>query len=86
MELRKGYLQSTYNYYVAERDKNLLDLEVYLSNPAGIGEHPNIGEEIQKKVEQIDKYDSIVSTLIARYGEEMLESEKSEEAENAAKN
>ena len=86
MEFRKGYLQSTYNYYVAERDKNLLDLEVYLSNPAGIGEHPNIGEEIRKKVEQIDKYDSVVSTLIARYGEEMLESEKSEEAENAAKN
>tara|TARA_R100000008_G_scaffold84553_1_gene72256 strand:- start:89 stop:340 length:252 start_codon:yes stop_codon:yes gene_type:complete len=81
MELRQGYLQSTYNHYIAERDKHLLDLEVYLSNPVGVGEHSDIGEEIRKKVEQVDRYDSIISTLIARYGDQMLD--KSQEDQNA---
>ena len=82
MELRQGYLQSSYNYYLSERDKHILDLEVYLSNPVGIGEHGHIGEEVRKKIEEIDKYDSIISTLIARYGDQMLDN-KSEEDQNA---
>ena len=86
MDLRQGYLQSSYNHYIAERDKHILDLEVYLSNPVAIGEHAHIGEEVRKKIEEIDKYDSIISTLITRYGDQMLDSEKSEQAENAAKN
>ena len=81
MDLRQGYLQGSYNHYIAERDKHVLDLEVYLSNPVAIGEHPNIGEEIRKKIEEVDKYDSIISTLIARYGDQMLD--KPEEDQNA---
>ena len=81
MDLRQGYLQSSYNHYIAERDKHVLDLEVYLSNPVAIGEHSDIGEEIRKKIEEIDKYDSIISTLIARYGDQMLD--KTEEDQNA---
>jgi hypothetical protein len=81
MDLRQGYLQSSYNHYIAERDKHVLDLEVYLSNPVAIGEHSGIGEEIRKKIEEVDKYDSIISTLIARYGDQMLD--KTEEDQNA---
>ena len=82
MDLRKGYLQSSYNYYISERDKHVLDLEVYLSNPVAIGEHSDIAEEIRKKIELIDKYDSIVSTLITRYGDSMLDEEQSQSAKN----
>ena len=82
MDLRKGYLQSSYNYYIAERDKHVLDLEVYLSNPVAIGEHSDIAEEIRKKIELIDKYDSIVSTLITRYVDSMLDEEQSQSAKN----
>ena len=82
MVLRIGYLQSSYNYYMAERDKHVLDLEVYLSNPVAIGEHSDIAEEIRKKIELIDKYDSIVSTLITRYGDSMLDEEQSQSAKN----
>ena len=86
MDLRQGYLQSSYNHYIAERDKHVLDLEVYLSNPVAIGEHSDIGEEIRKKIEEVDKYDSIISTLIARYGDQMLdksEEDKTKEDQNA---
>ena len=82
MDLRKGYLQSSYNYYIAERDKHVLDLEVYLSNPVAIGEHSDIAEEIRKKIELIDKYDSIVSTLITRYGDSMIHEEQRQSAKN----
>ena len=81
MDLRKGYLQSTYNHFIAERDKHVLDLEVYLSNQVGIGEHPNIGDEIKSKIELIDKYDSIVSTLITRFGDQMLDETEQQEAD-----
>ena len=82
MDLRKGYLQSTYNYYIAERDKHVLDLEVYLSNPVAIGEHSDIGEEIRKKIELVDKYDSIISTLIGRYGDCMIDDQANEASKN----
>ena len=81
MDLRKGYLQSTYNHFIAERDKHVLDLEVYLSNQVAIGEHPNIGDEIKSKIELIDKYDSIVSTLITRFGDHMLDETEQQEAD-----
>ena len=77
--LRTGYLQSTYNYFLSQRDKHVLDLEVYLENPVGVGEHSDIGSEIQKKIEQIDKYDSVLGTMIARFGEEMLSEEPDDE-------
>ena len=81
MDLRKGYLQSTYNHFIAERDKHVLDLEFYLSNQVAIGEHPNIGDEIKSKIELIDKYDSIVSTLITRFGDQMLDETEQQEAD-----
>tara|TARA_R100001510_G_C7629964_1_gene189009 strand:- start:679 stop:936 length:258 start_codon:yes stop_codon:yes gene_type:complete len=81
MDLRKGYLQSTYNHFIAERDKHVLDLEVYLSNQVAIGEHPNIGDEIKNKIELIDKYDSIISTLISRFADQMLEESEQEKTD-----
>ena len=81
MDLRKGYLQSTYNHFIAERDKHVLDLEVYLSNQVAIGEHPNICDEIKNKIELIDKYYSIVSTLITRFGDQMLDETEQQEAD-----
>ena len=81
MDLRKVYLKSTYNHFIAERDKHVLDLEVYLSNQVAIGEHPNIGDEIKSKIELIDKYDSIVSTLITRFGDQMLDETEQQEAD-----
>ena len=81
MDLRKGYLQRTYNYFISQRDKHVLDLEVYLSNQVAIGEHPNIGDEIKNNIELIDKYDSIVSTLITRFGDQMLDETEQQEAD-----
>ena len=66
MDLRKGYLQSTYNYYIGERDKHVLDLEVYLSNPVAIGEHSDILEAIEKELAVIAEYEDQIS-IIRKY-------------------
>lgn len=57
------YIQSIFNQYLGKRDEALADLNVYLDNPVGVGEHPNIGEEIRRKIEEVDKYTSLVETM-----------------------
>ena len=46
-----------------ERDEHLADLEVYLTNPVGVGEHPGIGEVIQQKIEKIEAFDSQIECI-----------------------
>ena len=38
-------------------DKHRMNVEVYLSNPVGIGEHSDIMEAIEIEMDQIAKYD-----------------------------
>ena len=46
-----------------ERDEHLADLDVYLTNPVGVGEHPGIGEVIQQKIEKIESLDSQIECI-----------------------
>ena len=36
---------------------------IYLSNPVGVGEHSDIGKEVEKKVSNIDKINSKIETI-----------------------
>ena len=36
--------------------KHTMNVEVYLNNPVGVGEHPDIIEAIEKELEMIAKY------------------------------
>ena len=46
--------------------KHVANVEVYLTNPAGIGEHSNIVEAIEQEINEIAKYqDQIV--IINKY-------------------
>jgi len=55
--------------YEAQKMEAIATLEVYLKNPAGIGEHPQIVEEMDKLVKSIADADgcleSLKSTFIA---------------------
>jgi hypothetical protein len=59
----KLYITSIFNQYAGKRDQALADLQIYLGNPVGIGEHADIGEEIKRKIEEVDKYTSLVETI-----------------------
>ena len=46
-----------------ERDEHLADLEVYLTNLVGVGEHPDFGEVVEKKIKKIEGLDSQIDTI-----------------------
>ena len=49
--------------YMASKLKAIANLQNYLSNPAGIGEHPDIVSECAKLLEQISAADGNLMTL-----------------------
>ena len=71
-----NYIEAIKNKIIGQRDIELSDLEVYLTNRVAIGEHPHIGEEIEKKLETIDSLDSKIET-IDRYFSNKVEPEES---------
>ena len=71
-----NYIEAIKNKLIGQRDIELSDLEVYLTNRVAIGEHPHIGEEIEKKLETIDSLDSKIET-IDRYFSNKVEPEES---------
>jgi hypothetical protein len=44
-------------------DKHLANVEVLLNHPAGIGEHGDIIEEIEKELDEVAKYDDLLSMV-----------------------
>lgn len=61
--MKELYLRSIYNQYIGLRDQSLADLTNLLENSAGIGEHGEVGEEIKRILEKVDRYDSLASTM-----------------------
>ena len=59
-------LKSKYQAEAAEAEATI---EVYLNNAAGIGEHPQVVEEIAKQLEKLSNADDNLETL-ERYYEE----------------
>ena len=43
--------------------KHKMNVEVYLTNPVGIGEHSNVLEAIEEELNMIAKYEDQVSVL-----------------------
>jgi hypothetical protein len=58
-----NYIEAIKLKLTGQRDIELSDLEVYLTNRVAIGEHPDIGIEIEKKIELIDSLDSKIETI-----------------------
>jgi|TARA_S200002703_G_C3803220_1_gene248362 hypothetical protein len=59
-EILNKALQSKYE---AQRDEALATLEVYYNNAAGIGEHPQIIEEMSKQVEILTNAQDCLKTI-----------------------
>jgi methylaspartate ammonia-lyase len=49
--------------YQAQKDEALATLEVYYNNPTGIGEHPQIVDEMSKLVEKLENADGCLEIL-----------------------
>ena len=57
------YLEAILQKLIGQKAIETRDLMIYLSNPVGVGEHSDIGKEIEKKVSNIDKLNSKIGTV-----------------------
>lgn len=55
--MREKLIEAFIAHATGHIEKHRANVEVYLTNPAGIGEHSDIMEAIEIEVEQIAKYD-----------------------------
>ena len=56
-------LQSIKKEYEGKKDQEIYDLQVYLNNPVGVGEHSDIAKEIKNKIANIEKLDAQIDTI-----------------------
>lgn len=61
--MRKKILAALKSHAQGHVDKHLANIEVYLNNPVGVGEHPDIIEAIEEELEQVAKYQDQLDIL-----------------------
>ncbi len=64
--MRDKLIKALLSHAQGDIQKHLANVEVYLTNPAGIGEHSDIMEAIEHELNQVAKYQDQVD-VIKRY-------------------
>ena len=54
--MRNQMLKAVRRHAEAHIEKHRMNVEVYLNNPVGVGEHPDIMDAIEKEIEEMAKY------------------------------
>jgi hypothetical protein len=58
--MREQLLKAFVSHAQGHIDKHKANIEVYLTNPAGIGEHPDIIEAIETEMKEVAHYDDML--------------------------
>tara|TARA_B100000073_G_C23499527_1_gene479171 strand:- start:346 stop:561 length:216 start_codon:yes stop_codon:yes gene_type:complete len=64
--MRKKLIEALKSHARGHIDKHLANVEVYLENAAGVGEHPDILEAIEKELDIVAQYNDQLE-IIATY-------------------
>ena len=64
--MREQLIRALISHAQGDIQKHVANVEVYLTNPAGIGEHSNIIEAIEEEINMIAKYEDQI-TVIKKY-------------------
>tara|TARA_B000000609_G_scaffold154789_1_gene144906 strand:- start:328 stop:531 length:204 start_codon:yes stop_codon:yes gene_type:complete len=54
--MREQIIKALISHAQGDIEKHKANIEIYLTNPAGIGEHSDIMESIEHELDQIAKY------------------------------
>lgn len=79
--MKDKYITGILNKYVGLRDIAIADLSVYIENPVGVGEHSDIGDEIEKKLKAINEYNDVIETVTKYFSTNNSEQETTTEEE-----
>jgi hypothetical protein len=55
-KLRNDIIESLKSHAIGHINKHKMNIEVYLMNPSGIGEHPDVMEAIESEMKVIAEY------------------------------
>lgn len=69
MKIRDQLLDASRAHFEGNIQKHRANVEVYLKNPAGIGEHPDIMEAIESELAQMAEYDDKLEILDKYFGD-----------------
>ena len=61
--MREQLIKALLAHAQADIQKHVANVEVYLTNPAGIGEHSNIVESIEQELNMIAKYQDQIDII-----------------------
>lgn len=61
--MRDKMLAAMISHAVGHIEKHKMNVEVYLANPAGIGEHPDVFEAMEMEIMEIAKYQDVLDIL-----------------------
>ncbi len=64
--MRDQLIRALISHAQGDIQKHVANVEVYLTNPAGIGEHSNIVEALEEELNMIAKYEDQI-TVIRKY-------------------
>ena len=61
--MREKLIKALLAHAKGDIQKHIANVEVYLTNPAGIGEHSNVVEAIEEELNMIAKYQDQVDVI-----------------------
>ena len=61
--MKEQLLKALLAHAQGDIQKHVANVEVYLTNPAGIGEHSNIVEAIEQELNEIAKYQDQIDVI-----------------------
>lgn len=67
-----AHLKALLKKLEGNRDEILADLDVYLMHPVGVGEHSNIGEEIEGKLAKVDELEGKIAVIKNNFSQTQL--------------
>lgn len=79
--MREMFLATLKSYYVGNINKHLANIEVYMKNPTGVGEHSDVVETIDKEMDQLATYDDKLNVVMKYLEPKPKTQESSDEKE-----
>ena len=68
--MREKLLKALLSHAQGELDKHLANVEVYLKQPVGVGEHIDVVETMEKELLKVADYDAQIEMLTKYFNDE----------------
>ena len=68
--MRRKMIEAIKEHTKSHIEKHKMNVEVYLTNPVGVGEHPDIIEAVEKELDLIAQYDDQLEMMNKYFSDE----------------